>query len=91
MRLYVLVASALALAIAIPAANALTVVNQDKTAYKLTVTPKGGKVQHLTLKASGSANANCKNGCDISFGDQKATYDGKTAKVMIKDGKFAAM
>jgi len=88
MKINILVATALALATAIPAANALTIVNHDKAAYKITVTPTGGKAKELSLKADGKLNAECKKGCDVSFNNQTMTYDAKTKQVMIKDGKF---
>jgi len=89
MKTRVLVAAAVALATIVPAANALTIVNQDKAAYTLTVTPTGGKAKEMALKAGGKLTANCKKGCDVSFNNQTMTYDNKTAKVLIKDGKFS--
>jgi hypothetical protein len=91
MRTSVLIASALALTMLVPAANALTVVNQDKTAYMLTVHPAGGKMHEMTLKASGKIDTSCPKGCELSFLKQKASYDGKVTKVWIKDGKFVKM
>jgi hypothetical protein len=88
MKINILVATALAFATVIPAANALTIVNQDKAAYKLTVTPTGGKAKEVDLKANGKVNAACKKGCDVSFNNQTMTYEAKTKQVMIKDGKF---
>lgn len=91
MRTSVLIASALALTMLAPAANALTVINQDKTGYTLTVHPSGGKMQELKLKASGRVNASCTKGCELSFMNQKASYDGKVDRIWIKGGKFVKM
>jgi hypothetical protein len=91
MRTSVLIASALALTMLAPVANALTVINQDKTVYTLTVHPTGGKMQEVKLKASGKVNASCSKGCELSFMNEKASYDGKVAKVWIKGGKFVKM
>jgi hypothetical protein len=91
MRTSVLIASALALTMLAPVANALTVINQDKTLYRLTVHPTGGKMQEITLKASGKIDAKCPKGCELQFMNEKASYDAKVAKVWIKDGKFVKM
>jgi hypothetical protein len=90
MNIRVLVASALALAIAAPAANALSLVNADKTDYKVTVTPKGGKAADVTVKASATVDIDCKAGCQLALNGKTQDVDAKTAKIWIKAGLFAA-
>lgn len=80
--------AALALAVLAPAANALTVQNTDTKPYELKWTPKGGKVATLSLKASGSADIDCKLGCTVNFAGKDQTIDGKAVKIMIKGGKL---
>jgi hypothetical protein len=83
-------AVALGLAAAIPAANATTLINADKSAHKVTVLPKGAMAIHLDLKAKQSASVDCSKGCQFMLGKVKASYGGKTAKVWIKNAKFTA-
>jgi hypothetical protein len=90
MDIRVLVAGALALVFAAPAANALSVVNTDKVAYAVKVAPKGGKQMDLAVKASATADVDCKKGCQLSLGGKTWDVDGKTAKIWIKAGKFVA-
>jgi hypothetical protein len=82
------IAGALALAVLAPAANALTVQNTDTKAYELKWTPKGGKVATLSLKASGSADIDCKVGCTLNIGGKDQAVDGKATKIVIKGGMF---
>ena len=91
MNTRVLVAGVLALSLTAPSAFALEVINQDKTAYTLKLTPKGGKETDLAVKASATAEANCKDGCSLSLNGTSQTFDGKAAKIWIKDGKFVSM
>jgi len=88
MKIRVFVASAVALAVLVPAANALTIDNKDKAPYTLKVTPKGGKEMDLAVKANASATVDCKSGCTLMLGSKSQTVDGKLAKIVIKDGKF---
>ena len=90
MRTHILIAAALALAATVTSANALTVVNSDKTSHAVMVTPQGGKVHKLIIKASRSASYNCAKGCELRLGAEKAHYDTKIHKIMIKGGKFIA-
>jgi hypothetical protein len=90
MRTHLLIAAALALAATVTSANALTVVNSDKTSHAVMVTPQGGKVHKLIIKASRSASYNCAKGCELRLGAEKAHYDAKIHKIMIKGGKFIA-
>jgi hypothetical protein len=90
MRTHILIAAALALAATVTSANALTVVNSDKTSHAVMVTPQGGKVHKLIIKASHSASYNCAKGCELRLGAEKAHYDAKIHKIMIKGGKFIA-
>lgn len=90
MKTKVFVASLLALAVIAPAANAMTVQNLDKTAYKLMLTPTGGKAMEVDVKANAKADVDCAKGCTISFGGKTQTFDGKAALVKIENGAFAA-
>lgn len=90
MNIRVLVASALALAIVTPAAAfAMTIDNQDKAPYTLKVTPNGGKVMDVAVKASGQATFDCKSGATLTLGQSSETCTAKTAKISIKSGKLA--
>lgn len=89
MKTTVFVASLLALAITAPMASAMTVQNLDKTAYKLMLTPTGGKATEVDVKASAKADVDCAKGCTISIAGKTQTFDGKTALVKIKNGAFA--
>lgn len=89
MKLRVLVASALALAVAAPvAANALTIDNQDKTPYTLKVTAKGEKAAEVAVKSSSTANVDCKAGCTLMLGTLSQKVDAKTTRITIKGGKL---
>jgi hypothetical protein len=89
MNIRVLMAGAVALAVMAPAAaNALTINNQDKTAYTLKVTPKGGKEMDIAVKAASAADVDCKMGCKIMLGNTVEKVGGSVAKLSIKDGKF---
>jgi hypothetical protein len=90
MRTHLLIAAALALSATVSSANALTVVNSDKTSHAVMVTPQGGKVHKLIIKASRSASYNCAKGCELRLGAEKAHYDAKIHKIIIKGGKFIA-
>ena len=54
MKTRVFMAGLLALAVLAPAANALTVQNDDMSAYTVTVKPKSGKASDVTIKAKAS-------------------------------------
>ena len=88
MKTRVLVASLVALAIAIPAANALTIVNGEKSDVTIKVFPKGGKEISLAIKAGDKADVDCKMGCKLELGKVKEAVDGKLATITVKDGKF---
>jgi hypothetical protein len=88
MNTRVFVASLLALAIAAPAANALTIVNADKGDIVVNVTPKGGKEVSVQLKAGNKAEVDCKKGCELTLGKVKQAVGGKVATVTVKGGKF---
>lgn len=90
MRTHLLIAAALALAATVTSANALTVTNSDKTSHAVMVTPEGGKVHKLVIKASHSAKYDCTKGCELKLGAEKAHYDSKIQKILIKGGKFVA-
>ena len=88
MGTHILIAAALALAATVTSANALTVVNADKTSHAVMVTPQGGKVHKLIIKASRSASYNCAKGCEVRMGALKSKFDASVEKVSIKNGKF---
>lgn len=88
MRTYLLIAAALALGTTVTAANALTLVNSDKVSHAVMITPQGGKVHKLVIKANHSGKYNCTKGCEIQLGSEKTHSDAKTMKITIKDGKF---
>lgn len=88
MKTRVFMTALLALTVLAPAANALTIQNDDKAPYTLKVTPKGGKATDLKIKASASADVDCKAGCTIELGKDTKTVDAKTMKLMIKGGKL---
>jgi hypothetical protein len=90
MRTHLLIAAALALAATVTSANALTVVNSDKTSHVVMVTPEGGKAHKIIIKASHSAKYDCAKGCELRLGARKAHYDAKIQKIQIKAGKFVA-
>jgi hypothetical protein len=90
MNIRVLVASAIALAVAAPAANALSLINTDKTDYTVTVTPKGGKAADVAVKANATVDVDCKAGCQLALKGKTQDVDGKTAKMWIKAGQFSA-
>ena len=88
MNIRVLMGCALALAIFAPSANALTIMDKDKTAYTVKVMPKGGKEISLAVKANASADVDCKAGCQLSLNGKTQAVDSTVAKITIQDGKF---
>jgi hypothetical protein len=88
MKARLLVASLLALAIAIPAANALTITNSDKADVTVKVTPKGGKETDLAIKAGAKADVDCKKGCLLVLGSAKENVKSSVTAITIKGGKF---
>ena len=88
MNIRVLVASAFALAILVPSANALTIMDKDKTAYTVKVVPNGGKEISLAVKANASTDVDCKAGCQLSLNGNTHAVDGTVSKIFIQDGKF---
>ena len=89
MNIRVLMGCALALAVFAPPANALTIMDKDKTAYTVKVMPKGGKEIDLAVKASASTDVDCKLGCQLTLDGKVQNVDGKLATITIQDGKFA--
>ncbi len=89
MKTQVFVASLLALAVIAPAANAMTVQNLDTAAYKVMLTPTGGKATEVDIKANAKADVDCSKGCTLSIAGKTQTFDGKAALVKIKNGAFA--
>lgn len=90
MKTRVFIAGALALASLATAANAFTVQNEDVTAYKLSVKPKSGKAEIMDVKSKASFDLKCEKGCTLTLGGKALSVDGKTVKVMIKDGHLVA-
>jgi hypothetical protein len=90
MKTRVFIAGALALATLATAANALTVQNEDASAYKVSVKPKAGKAEEVDVNAKASFDVKCDKGCTIMLDGKSLNVDGKTAKVMIKDGHLVA-
>ena len=88
MKAHVFIVSLLALSVLAPAANALTVQNEDKAPYTLKITPTGGKEVDLAVKAASNADVDCKLGCVLQLGKESKTVDGKIPSIMIKNGKF---
>ena len=90
MRTPILVAAALALAATVTSANALSIVNTDKTNHAVMAMPTGGKEHKIVIKGQHTSHFNCAKGCELQLGSEKAHFDGKTQKIMIKDGKFVS-
>jgi hypothetical protein len=88
MNIRVLMGCALALAIYAPSANALTIMDKDKTAYTVKVMPKGGKEIDVALKANANTDIDCKAGCQLSLNGKTRAIDGTLTKITIQDGKF---
>ena len=88
MNIRVLMGCALALAVFAPSANALTIMDKDKTAYTVKVTPKGGKEIDVALKANANADVDCKMGCQLLLNGKTQNIDGTLAKITIQDGRF---
>ena len=88
MNIRVFMASALALAAIASSANALTIMDKDKTAYTVKVMPKGGKEIDLAVKASASADVNCNTGCQLSLNGKTQNVDSKLTRITIQGGKF---
>jgi hypothetical protein len=88
MNIRVFMASALALAAIASSANALTITAKDNVAYTVKVMPKGAKEIDLALKANGSADVDCKNGCQLSLNGNTHAVDGTVSKIFIQAGKF---
>ncbi len=91
MKTHVVMASLLALATFASSAHALTVTNEDKTAYTIKVTPTGGKEMNLALKASATSEIDCKMGCQLNVDGKVQDVPGTVAKIAIKAGKFVVM
>jgi hypothetical protein len=88
MRTHILIAAALALSATVTSANALTLINSDKVSHAVMVTPQGGKIHRLVIKANHAGRYDCAKGCEFRLGSQRAHYDSKTQKVWIKSGRF---
>ena len=88
MNMRVLMASLLALAVTGTAANALSIVNSEKTDITVKVTPKGGKEADVAIKAGAAADVDCGKGCELMLGKEKKDVDGKVKTITVKDGKF---
>ena len=83
-----LLAAVVVAGLAIPAASAMTVVNQDKTTAHFVFIPKHGKAMHVALKAHHYQSFDCKAGGELTLGKSTEVCSAKTAKVWIKGGKL---
>jgi uncharacterized protein YraI len=88
MNMRVLMASLLALAIAAPAANALSIVNSETKDVTVKVTPTGGKEADVAIKAGATADVDCSKGCELMLGKEKLKVEAKAVTVTVKGGKF---
>jgi len=84
----IFLATALAGGLMVSAANAVTVINTDKTPRLVEFTPKGGHMHRYTLAAHQHRSIDCKYGGTLSLGKSSQTCDAKTAKISIRHGKF---
>lgn len=80
--------AAVALALMAGAAGATSITNTDKTVHHVNFMPLHGKVKHFSLAAGHSVNINCAKGGTLAIGKVTSQCDAKTAKIMIRDGKF---
>ncbi len=83
-----LLATVVVAALAVPAANAMTVVNADKSAEAFWFTPKHGKSQHVSLRSNHFITLDCKSGGTLKLSGNHETCSAKTARIWIKKGKF---
>lgn len=81
--------SLLALVALAPAANALTVQNDDKAPYTIKVVPTAGKAFDISIKASDKAEIDCAKGCTLALNGKTETVDAKAKLVKIESGAFA--
>jgi predicted porin len=84
-----LLAAGLAAAIATSAANAVTLYNIDKKPHTLVYQPHGHKAMKLSLRANHYRNFDCKAGGQFSMGKANEACSAKTARIWIKNSKFA--
>ena len=85
----IVLASGLAAALLVPAANAATLVNADSATHSVTVTPKGGHKLTYKLPGHHHQRIDCKTGTTVMVGKSTMSCDAKTAKLFIKSGKLA--
>ncbi len=83
-----LIAAGLAAGLAVTAANAMTVVNSDKTGHEFSFTPKNGKLHRYTLAGHHHRTIDCRSGGTVALGKSVQSCDAKTARIFIKSGKF---
>jgi hypothetical protein len=89
MKAKIFMLSLLALAAVAPAANALTVQNDDKAPYTIKVTPTSGKAFDVSIKASAKADVDCSKGCTLALNGKTQVVDAKSKLVKIESGAFA--
>jgi hypothetical protein len=82
-------AAAMSLLLFAGAANATTVINQDKMQHHLRFTPMHGKLMRMTVKADGEATIDCRKGGVLRLGKSHETCNAKTMNIMIKGSKLA--
>lgn len=85
----ILVASTLAASLMVTAANAVTVVNSDRTTHHIIVQPKDGHMMRYTLAGHQHRSLDCKPGSTLKLGKESQTCDAKISKIFIKAGKFS--
>ncbi len=89
MKTNIFMLSLLALVAVAPAANALTVQNDDKAPYTIKVVPTAGKAFDVSVKAAAKAEIDCAKGCTLALNGKTETVDAKAKIVTIKAGAFA--
>ncbi|MBK8768901.1 MAG: hypothetical protein IPM06_00550 [Rhizobiales bacterium] len=90
MKTRVFMAGLLALAALAPPAFALTVQNDDMSAYTVAVKPKTGAGTQVEVKSKATADVACDKGCTLTLSGKSLAVDAKTAKVLIKSGHLVA-
>lgn len=83
-----LIAAALATGLATAAANAMTVINSDKSGHEFSFTPKNGKLHRYSLAGHHHRSIDCRSGGTVTMGKLAQSCDAKTARIFIKAGKF---
>lgn len=83
-----LLAAGVAAGLMVSAANAVTIVNTDKTRETFVYVPKGGKAHHYSLAANHHIKLACSSGGTLMLGKSTEACTAKTTEIKIKSGKF---